>query len=186
MAPTQVKTTAAATAIVELLNSRAYEPLHLPDALDSQQSAAAVLRPFGLGHPDKPTAQQLSRVRALRSALMVVIEGEEPSRTAQAWADIEAETADVRFRYTFDGTGQSDLIQESGDPIAGGIVRAITGLQAAGQWSRLRICASDQCSKAFYDATRSRTQRWDNYETCGNRNNVAAFRARARQINPTG
>jgi predicted RNA-binding Zn ribbon-like protein len=32
--------------------------------------------------------------------------------------------------------------------------------------------------RGVYDTTRSRTQRWHSYELCGNRANVAAFRAR--------
>lgn len=43
---------------------------------------------------------------------------------------------------------------------------------------RIRVCANDGCRAVFYDTTRSRTQRWHSYELCGNRANVAAFRAR--------
>ncbi|MEO3773386.1 CGNR zinc finger domain-containing protein [Micromonospora sp. B9E7] len=44
----------------------------------------------------------------------------------------------------------------------------------------MRICGNEMCSHVFYDTTRSRTQRWHSYERCGNRTNVAAYRARAR------
>lgn len=171
----------AAAAMVGLLNSRPYEAMQLPDALNSPHSAAAILRPFGLGDTEEPTTKQLGRVRALRTALMAVLDADSASDTARAWADVEAHTSEVGFRYAFDDTGRSEQRQVSGDAVIGGIVRAITGLQAANQWSRVRVCASDQCSHVFYDATRSRTQRWDNYETCGNRINVAAYRARSRQ-----
>ncbi|MDT5029510.1 MAG: hypothetical protein QOE61_5936, partial [Micromonosporaceae bacterium] len=49
---------------------------------------------------------------------------------------------------------------------------------AADRWTRLHLCANDVCRVAFYDASRSRTQRWHSYETCGNRANAAAHRAR--------
>ncbi|MFD9007044.1 CGNR zinc finger domain-containing protein [Streptomyces sp. NPDC059582] len=49
---------------------------------------------------------------------------------------------------------------------------------ADGTWQRIRACANEDCAHAFYDTTRSRTQRWHSYEDCGNRTNVAAYRAR--------
>ena len=51
---------------------------------------------------------------------------------------------------------------------------------ADGTWSRVRLCALEACHSAFYDATRSRTQRWHSYAMCGNRTNVAAHRAAHR------
>ncbi|WP_414711145.1 CGNR zinc finger domain-containing protein [Pseudonocardia sp.] len=41
---------------------------------------------------------------------------------------------------------------------------------------RLRRCANPVCDIAFYDGTRSRTQRWHSYARGGNRCNVAAYR----------
>ena len=55
---------------------------------------------------------------------------------------------------------------------------AVADILRDGTWKRMRVCANDGCRAVFYDATRSRTQRWHSYELCGNRANVAAFRAR--------
>jgi hypothetical protein len=177
---------AAAVAVVGLLNSRPHATPLLPDTLENPQIGAGILRPFGLSGAETPTPEQLGRVRALRSALMAIVETDDPPGAALAWADVDAQTTDLFFRYTFAATGQPGLRQVSGDPIVGGVIRAVTGLLAANQWSRIRTCANDLCSHVFYDATRSRTQRWDSYETCGNRINVAAHRARSRQTRAAG
>jgi hypothetical protein len=176
----------AAAAVVGLLNSRPHATPLLPDTLENPQIGAGILRPFGLSGAETPTPKQLGRVRVLRSALMATVEADDPPGAASAWADVDAQTTDLLFRYTFAGTGQTGLRQMSGDQIVGGIVRAVTDLLAANHWTRIRACANDLCSHVFYDATRSHTQRWHSYETCGNRINVAAHRARSRPTRADG
>lgn len=43
---------------------------------------------------------------------------------------------------------------------------------------RLALCASPTCQAAFFDTSRSRTRRWCDMNTCGNRQKKARFRAR--------
>jgi predicted RNA-binding Zn ribbon-like protein len=45
---------------------------------------------------------------------------------------------------------------------------------------RLRVCAATGCSRVFVDTSRNRSRRYCNPDICGNRTNVAAFRARQR------
>jgi predicted RNA-binding Zn ribbon-like protein len=45
---------------------------------------------------------------------------------------------------------------------------------------RLKICASDSCEDVFIDTSRNRSRRFCDPATCGNRTNVAAYRARRR------
>ncbi len=42
---------------------------------------------------------------------------------------------------------------------------------------RLALCASPTCQAAFFDTSRSRTRRWCDMNTCGNREKKARFRA---------
>jgi predicted RNA-binding Zn ribbon-like protein len=70
------------------------------------------------------------------------------------------------------------LRQVTGDPVVGRIVQDVATLITTGNWSRLRYCANEVGGAVFYDTTRSRTRRWHSYEYCGNRTNVAAYRAR--------
>ena len=66
----------------------------------------------------------------------------------------------------------------AGPTVPGSIIRSVAELIASGNWSRIKACANAACAHVFYDTTRSRTQRWDSYEVCGNRVNVAAYRTR--------
>jgi predicted RNA-binding Zn ribbon-like protein len=45
---------------------------------------------------------------------------------------------------------------------------------------RLQVCAATGCSRVFVDTSRNRSRRYCNPEICGNRTNVAAYRARRR------
>jgi predicted RNA-binding Zn ribbon-like protein len=172
---------APAAAIVDLLNSRAYA-IH-PDKLDTPELAMDLLRPFGQ-EDDEPSPRRLELVRALRSDLMGLVAAGDPADAALDWAAFTGRTSFITFQQDFSTPGQVRLRQVTGDPIVGGITLDVAALVAAGTWSRLRTCANDTCSKVFYDTTRSRTRRWHSYDICGNRNNVAAHRARTAQSSP--
>ena len=45
---------------------------------------------------------------------------------------------------------------------------------------RLKLCENPECRRAFFDRTRSRTRRWCNSGTCGNRARVRRHRERLR------
>ena len=51
---------------------------------------------------------------------------------------------------------------------------------------RLRVCAATGCSRVFVDTSRNRSRRYCNPDICGNRTNVAAFRARQRAAEASG
>jgi predicted RNA-binding Zn ribbon-like protein len=165
---------APARAVVDLLNSRAYA-IH-DDKLDSPAPAAEILGAFGT---PSPSAAQLELVRALRSDLMAVVSADDPADTTRDWAAFSGRVSDVRFQQNFSTAGSVQLVQVTGDPLVGRISTAVAELVNAGMWSRIRLCANHECAKVFYDTTRSRTRRWHSYEICGNRANVAAYRARS-------
>ena len=48
---------------------------------------------------------------------------------------------------------------------------------------RLRVCAADDCRDVFVDLSKNRSRRFCD-GGCGNRSNVAAYRARLRQSSP--
>lgn len=57
---------------------------------------------------------------------------------------------------------------------------ALAFLIAVGEGVRLRVCAAPDCSRVMVDFTRNRSRAYCDSRTCGNRANVAAFRARRR------
>jgi len=54
---------------------------------------------------------------------------------------------------------------------------AFVDVVRSGELDRLRICAADSCSDVFVDLSKNRSRRFCD-TTCGNRMNVAAYRAR--------
>ena len=50
-----------------------------------------------------------------------------------------------------------------------------------GTWSRLKVCAADDCRWIFYDRTKPGRGRWCEPELCGNRVKTRAYRERRRQ-----
>ncbi|MEE6258111.1 CGNR zinc finger domain-containing protein [Plantactinospora sonchi] len=180
----EARVPATAGAVVDLLNSRPHATPAMADALDDPERAAELLRPFGQPADTPLTPERLDRVRALRADLMAVLD--DPDDPEPGWTKVTGHAAEVSFRQTFAPGPQARLHQVSGDPVIGGITIAVAELVAAGTWSRIRACAYEQCQHVFYDTTRSRTQRWHSYEMCGNRANVAAYRARSGRTRATG
>ncbi|QIQ02554.1 CGNR zinc finger domain-containing protein [Streptomyces liangshanensis] len=166
-----------ARSVVELLNSRPYAPLALPDRLDEGDTARRILEPFGLPGGVTPSPGQLDLVRTVRADLMAIVTAVDAESAERGWQDLTTHSAEVTLRRTFSVNG-TRLTRVSGDPLVCGIATTVAGLVGDGSWSRIRVCGSDRCSAVFYDNTRSRTQRWHSYDSCGNRANVAAHRAR--------
>ena len=61
------------------------------------------------------------------------------------------------------------------DDALGMIFAAIAAARLAGHWSLFKLCARDECRRAFYDASQSRTGKWCTAR-CGDRVRAAAYR----------
>lgn len=59
------------------------------------------------------------------------------------------------------------------------VVESAVDSLVRGELSRLRGCADRRCPRVFYDTTRSRTRRWCDMTTCGNRAKAQRSRKRA-------
>ncbi|MFF7184319.1 CGNR zinc finger domain-containing protein [Streptomyces sp. NPDC008222] len=176
----------AAAAIVALLNTRPHGADHLfPETLHTTEEASAALRPLGLPDTVAPTPERIAEVRSLRTILMGLLSAPDSAEAAARRAELTERASSVTLSQDFSVPGKVQLRQVSGDPIVGGITRAVADLMADGTWSRLRVCDNEGCQRVFYDTTRSRTQRWHSYATCGNRTNVASYRAR-KKARPDG
>jgi predicted RNA-binding Zn ribbon-like protein len=149
--------------------------------LASRESAAVLLGGLGLdgGSVD---AAGLERLRRLRDLLTVLADREDGDRgRGAAWAAVNEIAAGVPTAVRFLSDVESDVrpAGEGVDAIVGALIADLHRAVRSGGWRRVRLCAFEPCSSAFYDATRSRTRRWHSYEVCGNRSNVAAYRQRA-------
>jgi CGNR zinc finger/Putative stress-induced transcription regulator len=62
---------------------------------------------------------------------------------------------------------------------------ALAHVVAAGETDRLRVCDAPDCQSVLIDLSRNRSKRYCDARTCGNRLNVAAYRARKRSVQLT-
>jgi predicted RNA-binding Zn ribbon-like protein len=157
-----------------------------PDGLASGESAAALLDSLGLGAGSLDDVG-LERVRRLRDLLAVLADREvDDGRRGAAWDAVNEIAAGVPtvVRFVSDDESAVRPAGEGVDAIVGGLIADLDRAVSSGSWKRVRLCAYEPCNSAFYDATRSRTQRWHSYEVCGNRANVASYRRRAAAGSP--
>ncbi|MDJ0363464.1 CGNR zinc finger domain-containing protein [Rhodococcus sp. H29-C3] len=76
----------------------------------------------------------------------------------------------------------SGSVEDALSVIAGDAVGIVSGERDG----RIALCASPTCQAAFFDTSRSRTRRWCDMNTCGNREKKARFFAnKHRSANPT-
>lgn len=176
--PLAEATPARLVPLINLLNS---QPIGgRPDAFESAAAAEAYLAQCGFDGGEVPVgAAGLRQLRALRAALIGVIERPDDD---DAWAAIDEIASRAKLQIRVAAPGRTEL-RSTAAGVQAVVDQTIAILHAAladGTWTRVRLCALDACHSAFYDATRSRTQRWHSYATCGNRTNVAAYRAAHR------
>jgi predicted RNA-binding Zn ribbon-like protein len=150
------------------------------DRLADEQSAAALLGELGAGGVELDETG-LARLRELRDALVALADrGRHDAGAAEAWTVVNriADRTPMAVRFVSDGACGVHPVGAGVDAVVGRLVADLHAAVTTGRWARVRLCAHEPCSVAFYDATRSRTQRWHSYAVCGNRANVAAYRRR--------
>ncbi|MEU6054600.1 CGNR zinc finger domain-containing protein [Streptomyces xanthochromogenes] len=132
------------------------------------------------------TAQQLERAWELResihaaataaarrdplpvSAVLVINEHSSEGRAAA----ILTPDGDRQWRL-----GSASPVEDALGVVAADAIDIITGERDG----RLALCASPTCQAAFFDTSRSRTRRWCEMNTCGNREKKARFNAAKRE-----
>jgi predicted RNA-binding Zn ribbon-like protein len=67
----------------------------------------------------------------------------------------------------------------SGDAV-GAVLAAGARLAMLGQWERVKICAAEDCRRAFFDRSRNRSRTWCSMRVCGNRTKARNWRERSR------
>lgn len=140
---------------------------------------------YGLG-VDSCTTAQLDRARELRESIHV-------AATAAAIRDVLPVSAvqvindfSVQGRasavLTAEGSRRWQLGSASGVDGALGVIAADAISIIAGERDgRLALCAAPTCRAAFFDTSRSRTRKWCDMNTCGNRGKKARFNANPRK-----
>jgi predicted RNA-binding Zn ribbon-like protein len=127
--------------------------------------------------------QELAAVRRLRP------------RLARIWAAEEDEVVEIVNGLLRDARALPQLVKHGdwdyhlhatdpaaplADRMAVEAAMAMTDVVRLKQLARLRVCAADDCSNALVDLSKNRSRRYCD-GGCGNRANVAAYRARQVQ-----
>lgn len=121
------------------------------------------------------------RLRAFRSTVRSMIDPDGERAGADAAAELAELTAKLRVPLTPGPGGTLELDLEPAPDVDGVIARMLGIIhrsQLLGEWERLKICASDECRWAFYDASRNRGGTWCQMEVCGNRIKNRRYRGR--------
>jgi predicted RNA-binding Zn ribbon-like protein len=138
---------------------------------------------------DSCTTAQLELARELResihaAATAAALQEALPATAVQAINDRSAQgraaavlTLDRQRRWQL---SSASSVEDALSVIAADAISIIAGERDG----KLALCASPTCQAAFFDTSQSRTRRWCDMNTCGNRQKKARFNANHRK-NPT-
>lgn len=135
---------------------------------------------------DSCTPAQLDLARELResihaAATAAALQDALPASAVQVINDFSARgraaailTPEGERRWQL---GPASSVEDALSVIAADAVDIIAGERDG----KLALCASPTCQAAFFDASQSRTRRWCEMNTCGNRQKKARFHANQRK-----
>ncbi|MFC9128519.1 CGNR zinc finger domain-containing protein [Streptomyces sp. NPDC057099] len=132
------------------------------------------------------TAAQLDLARELREAIhaaatAAALQDPLPVSAVQVINDHSAQGRAAAF-LTPEGKrqwrlGSASRVEDALSVIAADAISVISGERDG----KLALCASPTCQAAFFDTSQSRTRRWCDMNTCGNRQKKARFNANQRR-----
>ena len=149
--------------------------------LTTTDAVGGWLQGHGIATSRPPTERDVADLRHLRAQVRIVMEGSEEE--AEAALDRIVADASVKPRVTF-SKGEWRLSHvPGGDGLADRVAAiAVTGLTAAlceSGKERFGVCAKEGCRDVYLDTSKNRSRRYCS-DSCSNRANVAAFRARQK------
>ncbi|MFJ1461151.1 CGNR zinc finger domain-containing protein [Nocardia sp. N2S4-5] len=132
------------------------------------------------------TAAQLELARELRESIHAAATAAATGDALPASAVRIINDRSIQGRavavLTPEGNRQWRLSSPSCVEDALGVIAAdAIGIIAGERDGKLALCASPTCRAAFFDTSRSRTRRWCDMNTCGNREKKARFHANHRK-----
>lgn len=124
---------------------------------------------------------ELQRAHTLRGALRDLAEANHDGEVdADATARLNAVAEELQVAIRFGDAGEVSLVPTGvgTDAALGSILTTVAAAAADDVWRRVKLCRSDTCRYAFFDASRNRSGRWCSMAVCGNREKVRAYRER--------
>ena len=148
----------------------------------------AALRAFvanqGISVPGRLTRTSLAEVQQLQPRLRFIFESDDEEAVAAALNDLLAEGPALPQLTNHAGEPWHLHVAPQGAPLAARLAaESAMGLAVVLRdegITRFKRCETDDCDNVFVDTSRNRSRRYCDPRICGNRANVAAFRARQR------
>jgi predicted RNA-binding Zn ribbon-like protein len=175
--------------VQDLLNTASLGKPRQPDLLESVDTAEewltsslTTLSNIDSSAPPSPhplATRGLGRLRSLREDLRTALATGHADETPATVAVPSVETtAAVRL----DATGAH--LHPRGNNVE--LLRSYVLIQLAAAtyadtMRRLKVCANPRCRGAFYDRSKNCSRTWHDVTTCGNTQNVRAYRARLKE-----
>jgi predicted RNA-binding Zn ribbon-like protein len=139
---------------------------------------------------DRPlTPVDVADVRRLRDRLRLTFTLGSIDTVVDLLNDLLAESSALPQMTDHDGVWHFHFTPPESSLVAHMAAEAAMGLASVIRdhgLERLRVCAAAGCARVFVDTSRNRSRRYCNPDICGNRTNVAAFRARQRATEASG
>lgn len=130
------------------------------------------------------TVAELRQVRALRPRLRAAWEATDTRTVVELTNGLLREANARPWLFDHDGWGWhlhvTELDAPLADRLAAEAAMAVADLIRTGELDRLGVCAADDCDAVLVDLTRNRSRIYCDTGNCGNRQHVAAYRARQR------
>jgi predicted RNA-binding Zn ribbon-like protein len=121
---------------------------------------------------------------ALREALRSFIQLAPADRDVDAAAVARLNAAAVNFPLTLKVLEGGDVAMQPSrlSPVSalGHVLAELQRLADTKQLDRLKMCASEECHRVFFDRSKPANRRWCNSALCGNRQKTRAYRERHR------
>lgn len=152
------------------------------EALADPTSLRGWLVEHGLLPGGEPVGDgDVRRAREVREALRAMLaanNGRAADARATETLNRAAERAGLRVRFGKDGRTSLESASGGADGALGSILAAVHAGMENGSWGRLKACANEGCTWAFYDHSKNRSGGWCSMAVCGNRTKTRAYRRR--------
>ena len=153
-----------------------------PDTLTSVEDIDVIWDEFTYTGRHERTEAELDAVRAIRGRLRELLTADRDTAVGvvNAWLQKAGAVPRLVKHHSLDWHLHAiDLEAPLAERMLVETAMAMIDVIRADEMSRLGICADDTCEGIVLDLSRNRSRRFCS-TTCGNRNAVAAYRARSR------
>ena len=156
------------------------------DELGDAASLGNWLARHGLNRTGKvPSVPTFEAALALRGVIRDYLERQPAERRREAALREALDKAIERFPLRVTASGKEGLrLVPIGTDTASGLSAVIAELYSGsvdGTLDRLKMCASDECKRVFFDRSKPGTRRWCQSTLCGNREKTRTYRERIRK-----